>query len=98
MKLQENTQAKALEPPKPKSTYKLKFMQGTNFQIAALNITGTNTVGVSDGVERWMKARYIRILALQESKVNQNIKESRDNAHGSLVEKEDAKNTLQVWQ
>ena len=77
----DENKAKAWKPPqqnpKPKLRLQMKLMLGTKFKIATLNIRGTKKLGVRNEIEKWMKSKDIKILALQETRVNQNTRESR---------------------
>ena len=53
------------------------MMLGTKLKIATLNTRGANNTGAINEGERGTKASFIKILALQETRVAQNIGESR---------------------
>eukprot|EP00959_Pyramimonas_sp_CCMP1952_P092713 1940222-Pyramimonas_sp.AAC.1 len=51
---------------------------GTSLGIATLNARGMRQAGKREKFESWMKAKNIHILALQETHISQNSKESRN--------------------
>eukprot|EP00959_Pyramimonas_sp_CCMP1952_P366093 7667383-Pyramimonas_sp.AAC.1 len=51
---------------------------GTALGIATLNARGVRQAGKREEIESWMKAKNIHILALQETHIAQNSKESRN--------------------
>ena len=55
----------------------MKIRLGSKHNISSLNIRGVKKPGVRDEVEQWMKKRQIAILGLQETRHNQNSKETR---------------------
>ena len=54
-----------------------KIMLGTTFKIATLNTKGIKRQGAREEIEEWMKENDIKILAIQETRINTNSKEAR---------------------
>ena len=54
-----------------------KLKLGTTFKIATLNIKGMKRIGAREELEQWMKEEDIKILALQETRINTNSREAR---------------------
>ena len=65
--------AKAHEP----TELRMKILLGATYKIASFNIRGTHKSGVRDETEKWMKKDSINTLGLQETRANQNTRETR---------------------
>ena len=74
-------EATAQQPQKKKSKIgtlmKVRLKLGITFKIATLNIRGLMRIGAREEVETWMKANDVKILAIQETRINTNSKEAR---------------------
>ena len=68
---------------------KLKY--GTVINFGTLNIRGIKRLGKREKVEHWMKNRNVKILLLQETHVNQNVREIRKKLHLVLRRKHQQK-------
>jgi exonuclease III len=66
-------QAKAQEPIK----LRMKIMLGKTIKFATLSVRGIKKPGAREEIEYWMTEKEIDILCLQETRNNQNSRESR---------------------
>ena len=71
----------------------MKHMLGKTTKFATLNIRGIKKPGVREETDLWMSEKQIDILCLQETRNNQNSRETMKTTHGFLVAKEEGKNT-----
>ena len=63
-------QAKAKKP-------QIKIVLGRKFKMATLNTRSLKKPGMREEIEKWMKDNGIMVLALQETRIEQNQKEAR---------------------
>ena len=61
-----------------------KIKYGTDIRFATLNIRGIKRLGKREKIEHWMNKQKILILLLQETHVNQNVREIRKTIPGFL--------------
>ena len=66
------TRAKAQHPGRPQ-----KLAQHTTYNLATLNIRGTNKPGTREEIEKWMERNDVDILVLQDTKSKHNSREAR---------------------